>query len=45
MPANADFAFDVLVGGIAIQEYEKDGRYFVESNLSTLYPTNIISRN
>ena len=35
MPQNQDFSIQVLVGGSPIPEYEKDGRYYVESNLAT----------
>ena len=37
MPENNDFALEILVGSTPLPEYEKDGQYFVESNLTTPY--------
>lgn len=35
MPSDGHFGFVVLVGGVPVPEYDKDGRLFVESNLWT----------
>ncbi len=35
MPSNGDFTLKILVNSKAIPEYEKNGRYYVECNLST----------
>ena len=35
MPADGNFGFSVLIAGLPVPEYQKDGRYYVESNLWT----------
>ena len=35
MPSNADFTTEILIAGVAVPEYEKDGKYFIECNLNT----------
>ncbi|XP_067663384.1 high mobility group nucleosome-binding domain-containing protein 5-like [Haliotis asinina] len=41
MPSNKDFTMSVLVGGVELPEYTKDGMYFVESNLFTPVSYNV----
>ena len=35
MPTDGKFGFSVLIAGLPVPEYLKDGRYYVESNLWT----------
>lgn len=35
MPANSDFRVDILIAGVPVPEYSKDGKYYVECNLNT----------
>ena len=35
MPSNNEFALEILVGGVAVPEYEKSGHFYIESNLYT----------
>ena len=35
MPSDLHFSFSVLIGGVAVPEYYKDGKTYIESNLYT----------
>ncbi|XP_071087414.1 high mobility group nucleosome-binding domain-containing protein 5-like [Haliotis cracherodii] len=41
MPSNKDFTMSILVGGVELPEYTKDGTCFVESNLFTPVSYNV----
>ncbi|XP_046561907.1 dentin sialophosphoprotein-like, partial [Haliotis rubra] len=41
MPSNKDFTMSILVGGVELPEYSKDGTCFVESNLFTPVSYNV----